>query len=64
VTVVGRDLGPADAYATAAVAMGPSGLAWLAQLDGYEAGVVTQDAECYRSDGLPDVGAGDPDATS
>jgi FAD:protein FMN transferase len=60
VTVVGRDLALADAYATAAVAMGQSGIAWLGQLDGYEAGVVTEDGECYRSDGLPDVLASDP----
>jgi thiamine biosynthesis lipoprotein len=53
VTVVGRNLAIADAYATAAIAMGPRALTWLAQLDGYEAGLVTQDRACYRSDGLP-----------
>lgn len=53
VTVVGQDLAIADAYATAAIAMGPRALTWLAQLDGYEAGLVTQDRACYRSDGLP-----------
>ena len=55
VTVVGRDLGTTDAYATAAVAMGRAGLAWLGGLDGYESGVVTEDGECYRSGGLPAV---------
>jgi len=53
VTVVGADLGLADAYATAALAMGLPGLAWLARLDGYESGVVTEAGEAYRSPGLP-----------
>src|SRR6185295_2852219 len=35
VTVVGPDLSRADAYATAALAMGRRGLEWLAKLDGY-----------------------------
>ena len=37
VTVVGPDLGTADAYATAAFAMGADGPAWTAGLDGYDA---------------------------
>lgn len=38
VTVTGPDLGTADAYATAAFALGPDGPAWTATLpDGYEA---------------------------
>jgi FAD:protein FMN transferase len=37
VTVVGPDLATADAYATAAFAMGAAGPAWTAGLDGYEA---------------------------
>jgi thiamine biosynthesis lipoprotein len=54
VTVVGRDLGTADGYATAALAMGLSGArSWLARLDGYESAVVTEAGECYTSDGLP-----------
>ena len=53
VTVVGADLGTADAYATAALAMGPDALRWLARLDGYESAVVTADGRCFRSDGLP-----------
>jgi FAD:protein FMN transferase len=43
VTVVGPDLGTADAYATAAFAMGPAGPAWTAALDGYEAMTVLGD---------------------
>lgn len=53
VTVVGPDLGTADAYATAALAMGLSGLDWLAGLDGYESAVVTEDGRCFRSPRLP-----------
>jgi FAD:protein FMN transferase len=34
-TVVGPDLGTADAYATAAFAMGREGIAWLARIPGY-----------------------------
>ena len=53
VTVVGPDLGRADAYATAALAMGLPGLDWLARLHGYESGVVTEDGRAFRSPGLP-----------
>jgi FAD:protein FMN transferase len=53
VTVVGADLGLADGYATAALAMGQAGLGWLGRLQGYESAVVTQSGEAYRSDGLP-----------
>ncbi|BCJ63550.1 FAD:protein FMN transferase [Polymorphospora rubra] len=60
VTVVGRDLGVADAYATAAVAMGRAGADWLAGRAGHECAVVADDATCLRSAGLPVVvdGAG------
>lgn len=37
VTIVGPDLGTADAYATAAFAMGARGPAWTARLEGYGA---------------------------
>ncbi|HKT02230.1 MAG TPA: FAD:protein FMN transferase [Rugosimonospora sp.] len=53
VTVVGPDLGLADAYATAALAMGLPGLNWLARLDGYESAAVTADGRAVRSAGLP-----------
>jgi thiamine biosynthesis lipoprotein len=58
VTVVGTDLGTADAYATAALAMGEAGLRWLDRLDGYESHVVTADGRAFRSAGLPEA---DPD---
>jgi thiamine biosynthesis lipoprotein len=61
VTVVGKDLGLADAYATAALAMGLSGLDWLARLSGHESAVVTKDGRCFRSEGLPsEPGDGPP----
>jgi thiamine biosynthesis lipoprotein len=53
VTVVGSDLGDADGLATAAVAMGPAGLAWLSTLDGYASAVVTDDGRFLYSENLP-----------
>lgn len=41
VTVVGPRLSEADAYATAAFAMGPFGLAWIAGFDGYAGCMIT-----------------------
>lgn len=55
VTVTGPDLALADAYATAAMAMGSDGLLWLARLaeTGYESAAVTRDGHAYHSDHLP-----------
>ncbi|MBG0560106.1 FAD:protein FMN transferase [Actinoplanes aureus] len=55
VTVVGPDLALADAYATAALAMGEAGLTWLAKrvADGYESAAVTDDGRAFTSPGLP-----------
>ncbi|GAA1387982.1 FAD:protein FMN transferase [Catellatospora chokoriensis] len=53
VTVAGPRLAEADAYATAALAMGLPALRWLATLDGYESAVITSAGDAYRSDGLP-----------
>ncbi|MBU2662526.1 FAD:protein FMN transferase [Actinoplanes bogorensis] len=55
VTVVGPDLAVADAYATAALAMGEAGIAWLAKraADGYESAVVTDDQRAFSSANLP-----------
>lgn len=54
VTVVGPDLALADAYATAALAMGEPGLAWLGTLTdrGYESATVTDDGRAFRSEQL------------
>jgi len=53
VTVVGRDLSDADAYATAALAMGRACLDWLPRLRGYSSAVVAADRSCYVSEGFP-----------
>ena len=45
VTIVGPSLTYADAYATAAFAMGPTGLAWVAGLPGYEGCSITADPD-------------------
>jgi thiamine biosynthesis lipoprotein len=45
ITVVGPSLTLADAYATAAFAMGPTGLAWIAGLEGYEGCSITADRD-------------------
>jgi thiamine biosynthesis lipoprotein len=55
VTVTGPDLGRADAYATAALAMGEAGLRWLAHLSGYESAAIADDGRCFRSAGLPEA---------
>jgi thiamine biosynthesis lipoprotein len=52
VTVVGSDLALADAYATAALAMGEAGIAWLAK-QGFELAAVTDDGRAFSSAGLP-----------
>ncbi|WP_091558075.1 FAD:protein FMN transferase [Micromonospora pattaloongensis] len=56
VTVVGPDLGTADAYATAAVAMGAAGAGWAVALPGYDCAVVMDDEHCVQSAGLPVAG--------
>lgn len=53
VTIVGRDLGDADAYATAALAMGRAALEWLPALRGYSSAVVAADRSCYVSGDFP-----------
>ena len=55
VTVVGADLALADAYATAALAMGEPGIAWLVKrvADGFESAAVTDDGQAFSSAGLP-----------
>jgi thiamine biosynthesis lipoprotein len=45
VTIVGPSLTFADAYATAAFAMGPRGLAWVAGVPGFEGCAVTADPD-------------------
>jgi thiamine biosynthesis lipoprotein len=45
ITIVGPSLTYADAYATAAFAMGPTGLAWVAGLAGYVGARITADPD-------------------
>jgi thiamine biosynthesis lipoprotein len=52
VTVVGPDLGEADAYATAAFAMGAEGPAWTATLAGYDAMCITSDRRVLETPGF------------
>lgn len=56
VTVVGRDLATADAYATAAYAMGPVlGPEWTARLRGYEAMTILADETVLTTGRFPAV---------
>jgi thiamine biosynthesis lipoprotein len=55
VTVVGPELATADAYATAAFAMGQDGPEWTARLAGYEAMTILVDETVLTTGGFPDV---------
>jgi thiamine biosynthesis lipoprotein len=57
VTVVGRHLTRADAYATAAIAKGADALAWLERLPGHEA-LVVDSAGVHETRGFADVDKG------
>jgi len=53
VTIVGPDLAYADAYATAAVAMGyPAAVDWISGLDGYEAFGIRADGSRWETTGF------------
>lgn len=53
VTITGPDLATADAYATAAYAMGERGPAWTARLRGYDALTLLADGRSLRTPGFP-----------
>ena len=55
VTIVGAELATADAYATAAFAMGAE-LAphWTARLNGYEAMTILAEETVFKTGGFPD----------
>jgi len=55
VTVVGPDLATADAYATAAFAMGEDGPRWTARLAPYEAMTILADERVLLTGGFPAV---------
>jgi FAD:protein FMN transferase len=52
VTVVGPELGAADAFATAALAMGTGGAAWTASLSGFEAMTISADERVLTTPGF------------
>ena len=54
VTIVGKDLGRTDAYATAAFAMGTEAPDWIATLDGYQGLVIRADGSQWTSPQLRD----------
>jgi thiamine biosynthesis lipoprotein len=57
VTITGPDLATADAYATAAFAMGPArALRWTARLRGYEALTILADGRMLSTPGFPSAG--------
>jgi thiamine biosynthesis lipoprotein len=53
ITVVGPNLTWADAYATAAVAMGEQAFGWLCTLDGHEGLVIATDGTRCQTPGFP-----------
>ncbi len=53
VTIVGPELATADAYATAAFAMGEAGVHWTARLGGYEALTILADERVLSTPGFP-----------
>lgn len=55
VTVVGPDLGDADAFATAVFVMGLEGLAWIEEQDGYDAFLITADDTTHWTTGFAAV---------
>jgi len=57
VTVVGPDLGLADAYSTAAFAMGADGPQWMLGLDGYEAMTILAGDQVLCTPGFPSLEA-------
>ncbi|HTX27725.1 MAG TPA: FAD:protein FMN transferase [Streptosporangiaceae bacterium] len=52
ITVVGASLAAADAYATAAFAMGPAARDWVESLSGHEAFAVTPDGAAWQTSGF------------
>ena len=57
VTVVGADLTTADAYATAALAMGQAAPNWLVTLKGYESQVITPQGRGWSTEGFQHLAA-------
>ena len=64
VTVAGPDLGTADAYATAAFAMGADGPAWTATLRGYAALTILEGGRVLSTRGIDALRADRPSGTT
>ena len=62
-TVVGPDLGLADAYSTAAFALGAEGPAWVAGIGGYECFTIWATGGVTATGGFPLTVHGVPVAT-
>jgi thiamine biosynthesis lipoprotein len=52
ITVIGAGLAAADAYATAAFAMGPGARDWMETVDGYEAFAITPGGAAWQTSGF------------
>jgi thiamine biosynthesis lipoprotein len=63
VTVIGPDLGLADAYSTAAFVLGTGGPAWLAAIDGYDSFTIWGDGRVTATAGFPTTVHGVPITT-
>lgn len=59
-TVIGPELGLADAYSTAAFVLGEDGPGWVAGIDGYECSTVLADGRVLSTAGFPRVVHGVP----
>lgn len=64
VSVVGAELGLADAYSTAAFVLGADGPAWVAGIEGYECSTVFEDGRVLSTGGFPRVVHGVPVAAA
>jgi thiamine biosynthesis lipoprotein len=53
VSIAGPDLATADAFATAAFAMGEAGVGWVTTLHPYEAYVIVADERAFSTPGFP-----------
>jgi thiamine biosynthesis lipoprotein len=51
--VIGPGLALADAYATAAFAMGPAARGWVETLPGFEAFAITSHGAAWQTTGFP-----------
>lgn len=59
-TVVGAELGLADAYSTAAFVLGADGPAWVAGIAGYQCSTIFEDGRVVATDGFPRLVHGVP----